>query len=87
MQPESPRALLDAHASPAVFSAAAFRIPTLVIGGERDRLVSRASSVRTALYHAGEHRTAHGMGHFLQLDVGAAELADDILAWLDRQGV
>jgi pimeloyl-ACP methyl ester carboxylesterase len=87
MQPESPRALLDAHASPPVLSAAAFRIPTLVVGGERDRLVWRASTVRTALYHAGEHRTASGMGHFLQLDVGAADLAGDILAWLDRQGV
>jgi pimeloyl-ACP methyl ester carboxylesterase len=87
MQPESPRALLDAHASPPVLSAAAFRIPTLVVGGERDRLVWRASTVRTALYHGGEHRTAHGMGHFLQLDVGAAELAGDILAWLDGQGV
>jgi len=87
MQPESPRALLDAHASPPVLSAAAFRIPTLVVGGERDRLVWRASTVRTALYHGGEHRTASGMGHFLQLDVGAAELAGDILAWLDGQGV
>jgi pimeloyl-ACP methyl ester carboxylesterase len=87
MQPESPRALLDAHATPPVLSAAAFRIPTLVVGGDRDRLVWRASTVRTALYHAAEHRTAHGMGHFLQLDVGAAELAGDILVWLDRQGV
>jgi pimeloyl-ACP methyl ester carboxylesterase len=87
MQPESPRALLDAHAPPPVLPAALFRIPTLVIAGDRDRLVWRASTVRTALYHAGEHRTAAGMGHFLQLDVGATELAADILAWLDGQGV
>jgi pimeloyl-ACP methyl ester carboxylesterase len=87
MQPESPRALLDAHASPPVLSALAFGIPTLVIGGERDRLVWRASTVRTALYHAAEHRTAEGMGHFVQLDVGAEELARDILAWIERQGV
>jgi pimeloyl-ACP methyl ester carboxylesterase len=87
MQPESPRALLDAHAPPPVLPAALFRIPTLVIGGAGDRLVWRASTVRTALYHVGEHRTAEGMGHFLQLDVGAAELAGDILAWLDGQGV
>lgn len=77
----------DAHASPPVLSAAAFRIPTLVVGGERDRLVWRASTARTALYHGGEPRTAYGMGHFLHLDVGAAELAGDILAWLDGQGV
>ena len=87
LQPESPRALLDAHATPPVLSAFAFSVPTLVIGGERDRLVWRASTLRTALYHGAEHRTAERMGHFLQLDVGAEALARDILAWVERHGV
>jgi pimeloyl-ACP methyl ester carboxylesterase len=86
MIPEAPRALADAHLPGPVLSASAFGIPTLVVGGTADRLVSRGSNLRTALYHGAEHRMIDGVGHFLQLDLGAERVADELLAWLDRHG-
>jgi pimeloyl-ACP methyl ester carboxylesterase len=87
LQPEGPRAFLEAHAPGPILSALLFGIPTLVVAGGRDRIVSRAATLRTALYHGGEHRTRDELGHFQQLDPGAQDLAGDLLAWLDDQGV
>jgi pimeloyl-ACP methyl ester carboxylesterase len=86
MTPEAPRALADAHLPHAVFSALLFGIPTLVVGGTNDRLVTRSSSLRTALYHGAEHRTVDGLGHFLQLDIGAETVARHVLDWIDEIG-
>jgi len=87
MTPESPRALADAHLPGAVLSAALCRVPTLVVRGDLDRLVWGPSTVRTALYHGGEHQTLGGTGHFLQLDLGAETLVERLLDWMARQGL
>jgi pimeloyl-ACP methyl ester carboxylesterase len=82
MTPESPRALADAHVPGPIVSAFLAGVPTLVVGGTRDRLVTRGSTLRTALYHGAEHRTIEGGGHFLQLDPNAAEVARGVLDWI-----
>jgi pimeloyl-ACP methyl ester carboxylesterase len=61
MQPESPRALLDAHASPPVLSAAAFRIPTLVVRRRaRPARLARLDGPHGAL---PRRRAPHGLRH------------------------
>ena len=86
MTPESQRTLADAHVPGPIVSALLAGVPTLVLGGTRDRLVSRGSTLRTALYHGAEHRTIAGGGHFLQLDPNAAEVARGVLDWIAGLG-
>lgn len=86
MTPESPRALADAHVPGPIVPALLAGVPTLVVGGTRDRLVTRGSTLRTALYHGAEHRTIEGGGHFLQLDPNAAEVARGVLDWIAGLG-
>ncbi len=83
MVPESPRVLLEAHAPGVIVPAVLLGIPTLVVSGDIDRLVWRPSALRTALYHGGLYRPAPGMGHFLQLDLGAEDVARGVLDWID----
>ena len=85
MTPEAPGALAEAHLPSAVLSAALFGVPTLVVGGTNDRLVWRGSTLRTAFYHGGMHRTAQGLGHFMMLDVGAETVARLVLDWLEER--
>jgi len=85
MVPESPRALAEAHAPGVILPARHFDLPTFVIGGDNDRLVWRASTWRTALYHGAEHETAVGLGHFMQLDIGADGMAKRVIAWLEER--
>jgi pimeloyl-ACP methyl ester carboxylesterase len=87
MVPEALRALAEAHLPRPVISAALLGLPTLVIGGTLDRLVWRASTLRTALYHAGEHQSVEGAGHFLQLDLGAEDVARRTLDWIEARGL
>jgi pimeloyl-ACP methyl ester carboxylesterase len=86
MAPESPRVLAEAHLPVPVAPAFLFGLPTMVWHGAKDRLVLQASSLRTALYHGGEHHIAEDQGHFLQLDVGAEAVASDVIRWVDRIG-
>jgi pimeloyl-ACP methyl ester carboxylesterase len=83
MVPESARALLEAHAPGPIVPAILHGIPTLVVGGDLDRLVWAPSAIRTALYHGGLYRVVAGMGHFLQLDPGAEAVARDVLDWIE----
>jgi pimeloyl-ACP methyl ester carboxylesterase len=83
MVPESARALLEAHAPGPIVPAILHGIPTLVVGGDLDRLVWAPSAIRTALYHGGLYRAVAGMGHFLQLDPGAEAVARDVLDWIE----
>lgn len=85
MTPESARALAEAHLPQPVMSALLHRLPTLVVGAGMDRLVSRASVLRTALYHGAESLIAEDMGHFLPVDIGADDVARRMADWLDRQ--
>lgn len=87
MRPESPRAFLDAHVPAPIVPAFAVGLPTLVMGGTLDRLVWLPSRLRTALYHGGEHVVVPGVGHFMQIDVGAEEVARRLLDWLERRGL
>jgi pimeloyl-ACP methyl ester carboxylesterase len=87
MVPEAPRALTEAHLPGPVLSAFLLGIPALVIGGSLDRLVWRASTLRTALYHAAEHEIVEGAGHFLQLDLGAEHVARRTLDWIEAHGL
>jgi pimeloyl-ACP methyl ester carboxylesterase len=85
MTPEAPRAVAEAHLPPPVPSAMLYGIPTLVVGGTNDRIVWRASTLRTAFYHGAMHRTAHGLGHFMMLDLGAETVARLVLDWLEER--
>jgi pimeloyl-ACP methyl ester carboxylesterase len=87
MTPEAPRALFEAHFPGPVPSAFFFGVPTLVVGGTRDRLISQASTWRTAVYHGAQHEIANGQGHFPMLDPGAETVARNILDWLERRSV
>jgi pimeloyl-ACP methyl ester carboxylesterase len=82
--PESPRALMEAHLPMPIIPAFLCGIPALVMRGSLDRLVWHASSLRTALFHGGDHRTLEGAGHFLQLDAGAEVVAGEVVRWLDE---
>jgi pimeloyl-ACP methyl ester carboxylesterase len=84
MTPEAPLALAEAHLPHAIPSALLFGIPTLVVRGTSDRLVSPVSSLRSALYHGAKHRAAEGLGHFLQLDIKADSVAQCVLDWLEE---
>lgn len=86
MTPESPRALSEAHLPGLICPALIMGLRTLVIGGALDRLVWRASTLRTALYHGAEHQCVDNVGHFVQLDLGAEEVARRVLDWVDRIG-
>jgi pimeloyl-ACP methyl ester carboxylesterase len=85
MTPEGPRVLAEAHLPRPVPSALLYRLPAFVLGGGKDRLVWRASTLRTALYHGAKYRTAPDMGHFMMLDVGAEDVARLVLDWLDER--
>ena len=87
MTPEAPRALAEAHFPWPVPPAFFFGIPTLVVGGTRDRLVSQISTWRTAIYHGARHEIADGQGHFPMLDPGAEAVARSIIDWLERRSV
>lgn len=87
MTPEAPRALAEAHLLHPIMSAFLAGLPTLVMGGTRDRLVWRASTLRTALYHGAEHQIVEGGGHFLQLDPEAEDVAQRLLDWIEAEGL
>jgi hypothetical protein len=40
--------------------------------------------MRTAFYHGAEHQCVDNVGHFVQLDLGAEDVARRVLDWLDR---
>jgi pimeloyl-ACP methyl ester carboxylesterase len=83
MQPESARALLEAHLPGPIVPALLVGLRTLVYSGDKDRLVGRASSLRTAFFHGAEYRTDAAMGHFFPLDVGAEDVARQVLDWIE----
>ena len=86
MTPEAPRALAEAHLPGPVLSAFLFGIPTLVVGGAKDRLIWPVSTWRTALYHGAGYELAADQGHFMMLDPGAETVARRVLDWLERWG-
>ena len=87
MTPEAPRVLAEAHLPHPILPAALYGLPALVIGGSKDRLVVRTSTMRTAFYHGAAWRMADGLGHFMMLDPGAEDVARLLLDWLEERGL
>jgi len=59
------------------------RAPLLVLGGERDRLVSPHAVVRTARTYGARARLFRGMGHQLMLEPDWKAVLDVTLGWLE----
>jgi len=87
MQFEGLWAALEAHLPMPVVPAFVLGVPSLVVAGAEDRLISPFASVRTALYHGAEYRTEDELGHFMQTGPGARRVADFILDWLEQRNL
>jgi hypothetical protein len=61
---ESLWAAFEAHVPTPAVPAFVLGVPSLVIAGAEDRLISNLASGRTALYHRAEYRTEDELGHF-----------------------
>jgi pimeloyl-ACP methyl ester carboxylesterase len=71
---------------PGVVRALSVRVPTIVVTGERDRLIAPGSARRLAEAITGaELRTVPGAGHFLP-STAAGALADAVMAVAARAG-
>lgn len=87
MNPESPRALSEAHIPVPMFSTFLTGVPSLVIAAGEDRVVSRAASLRTAFFQAAQYRLIEGLGHAAMLDVGWEHAARTMLDWLEARDI
>jgi pimeloyl-ACP methyl ester carboxylesterase len=84
---ESARTILEAYIPMPVLPAFSIGVPTLVIAGAEDALISSLASVRTAIYHGSEYQWEDELGHLLQIGPGASRVAASVIAWLDRSGL
>jgi pimeloyl-ACP methyl ester carboxylesterase len=87
MVAESARALMEAHVPQLVTPAFLAAVPTMIIGGELDRLVPADFVWRTAIYHGGHYVTAEGFGHLLHVEPGGEEIACLTIDWLEKRGL
>jgi alpha-beta hydrolase superfamily lysophospholipase len=62
------------------------RAPVLVLGAERDAVISVADVRRTGQAYRTEAEIFPGMGHDLMLDVGWEKVADRVEAWARKRG-
>lgn len=87
MQRESRRALLDMSGwgLPSLFRGA--RVPTLVLGAEKDNLIAHREAETTARLLGAEYRLLSGIGHAIMLDEGWESAAAAILGWLEEKGL
>jgi pimeloyl-ACP methyl ester carboxylesterase len=67
--------------------ACTFGVPTLVISGSGDPIVSWDSAARTAIYHGAKHVVASDAGHLLHVEQGAERIAHAVLHWLDEMNL
>ena len=81
---ESAQVLFDAHVPSEIIPAFMCGVPTLVISGADDPIVSWESAARTALYHGAKHIVASDAGHLLHVEQGAERIAHAVLHWLDE---
>lgn len=82
---ESVRTIIEAHAPMPVMPAFLIGVPTLVIAGTEDALISPLACARTAIYHGSEYRSEPELGHLLQVGPSALRLADSVIDWLERR--
>ena len=87
MVAESARALMEAHVPQLVTPAFLVAVPTMIIGGELDRLVPTDFVWRTAIYHGGRYVSAEGFGHLLHVEPGGEEIARLTIDWLEERGL
>ena len=86
MQPESSRALLDMSGWGLPHPWRVPRIPTLVLGAERDVLIPSVLAESSARMLGADYRLLEGQGHAVMLEAawqGAAAVVHD---WLRAQG-
>ena len=84
---ESAQVMFDAHVPSATMPAFMCGVPTLVISGADDPIVSWESAARTALYHGAKHIVASDAGHLLHVEQGAERIAHAVLHWLDEMNL
>jgi pimeloyl-ACP methyl ester carboxylesterase len=87
MVAEGSQALMEAHMPQPIISAHLLRIPSLVIAGGDDPLVSYAATLRTAAYHGAHHICARDAGHLLPIEPAADWTASRVLAWIEQKGL
>jgi len=86
MQRESRRALLEMSAwSLPLLNGS--RLPTLVLGAEKDNLIAHSEAQGTAHLLGADYRLLPGLGHALMLDEGWETAAQAIAAWLEERGL
>jgi len=85
MQPESRRAMLDMSGwgLPAPWGAS--RVPTLVLGAEKDALIPAHFAETSARMLGAEYQRLEGCGHAVMLDAQWRDAAQVVRDWLDAR--
>jgi len=86
-QRESRRALFDMSGWGLPQTWRAARVPTLVLGAEKDSLIAHAEAQATARLLGADYRLLRGLGHAVMLDEGWESAAGAILGWLQAKGL
>ena len=86
MQPESRRAILDMSGWGLPQSWRTALPDTLVIGAERDVLISPALAQTTARLLGAEYLLLPGLGHAVMLESGWRSAAEGLAGWLAARG-
>jgi len=87
VQDESYRAFLDMLFLNLVKTKHVNRVPMLVLGAERDTIVSQRETRRTASIYGAEAEIFSDMGHDMMLEPGWQAVAERIAGWLSGQGL
>lgn len=87
LQDESYRAFLDMLALDLVRTKRVNRVPMLVLGAERDTLVTQRQIHRAAAVYGAEVQTFPDMGHDMMLEPGWRAVAERIDDWLTGRGL
>ncbi len=83
-QPESKRIVTDIMWQPLPFFPKRLGFPVRVVAAEKDRLVDALAARETARYYHTDVEMVPGIAHAMMLEPRWRDVADRILAWLDR---
>ena len=86
MQPESRRAILDMSGWGLPQTWRTAMPDTLVIGAERDVLISPALAQTTARLLGADYLLLPGLGHAVMLETGWRSAAEALAGWLGARG-
>jgi len=84
-QRESRRALFDMSGWGLPQPWRGARVPTLVLGAEKDSLIAHGEAQGTAQLLGAEYRLLPGLGHAIMLDEGWQSAAAAIAGWLEEK--